>query len=353
MFSLGMKKIVLISCVSKKLPHKSKARDLYVSPLFKKGLKYAEKHNPDKIFVLSAKYGLLDLEEEIEDYNETLNEKNQEELKVWAGGVLEKLKEVADVDNDEIIFLAGENYRKFLIPHLANYKIPMQGLGIGRQLQFLTKENESKNICEELHNLFNNMKRFSFPFNAEEIPLNGIYILFEKGETAHGAERIVRIGTHTGQNNLRSRLKEHFINEVKDRSIFRKNIGRCLLKGDCFLSDWELTPLIREVREKNPQIDFIKQEEIEKQVSQVIRNKFSFIVIPVEEKEERLQLESKIISTVSLCKDCKPSESWLGFDSPKEKIKESGLWLVNELYKEPLAIGDLEKIKSLISLGNS
>lgn len=343
-----MKKIILISCVSKKLGHRAKARDLYVSDLFKKGLKYAEAQKPDKIFVLSAKYGLVDLEEEIETYNETLNEKSQDEIKVWAEGVLEKLKEFVDLGEDEFIFLAGENYRKFLIPHIKNYKIPMQGLGIGKQLGFLKRANEL-NICDEIHKLFNNMKRFSFPFEESGIPVNGIYILFEKGEEAHGAERIVRIGTHTGQDNLRSRLKEHFINEVKDRSIFRKNIGRCLLKGDDFLNDWELTPLIREVRESNPQIDFARQQEIEKQVSQVIRDKFSFVVIPVEDKEERLQLESKIISTVSLCKDCKPSESWLGFDSPKDKIKESGLWLVNELYKEGLGVGDLERIKELVS----
>ena len=84
----------------------------------------------------------------------------------------------------------------------------------------------------------------------------GALVLFEKSEKAHDVDRIVRIGTHTGQDNLKSRLKEHFINEVKDRSIFRKNIGRCLLRNDPFLQDWELTPLITEVRLKNPNIDF-------------------------------------------------------------------------------------------------
>ena len=36
------------------------------------------------------------------------------------------------------------------------------------------------------------------------------------------------------------------------------------------------------------------------------------------------------------------------FDSPKDKIKESGLWLVNELYKEPLSENDISFIQSLI-----
>ncbi len=67
------KRIVLISCVSQKLPQRAKVKDLYISTLFKFNLKYAEKLKPDDIFVLSAKHGLLPLEKEIEPYNETLN----------------------------------------------------------------------------------------------------------------------------------------------------------------------------------------------------------------------------------------------------------------------------------------
>jgi len=203
--------------------------------------------------------------------------------------------------------------------------------------------------CNTIHQLFNRMKKHSFPFDEQEIPLNGIYILFEKGEFAHGGERIVRIGTHTGKDNLISRLKEHFLNEVKDRSIFRKNIGRCLLKDDSFLSDWDLTPLIREVRIKHPNIDFDKQEKVEKEVSKVIRDNFSFSIIPIENKERRLELESKIISTISHCNECKSSQNWLGLSSPKEKIRKSGLWLVNELWKTPLYNEDVDELKNLLS----
>lgn len=59
--------------------------------------------------------------------------------------------------------------------------------------------------CLILHHLFNSLKKFQFPFNEDEIPLNGIYILFEKGELAHDTNRIVRVGTYTGNNQLRSR----------------------------------------------------------------------------------------------------------------------------------------------------
>jgi len=135
-----MAKIVLISCVSKKLHHKSKAQDLYVSPLFQKNLRYAKSLNPDKIFILSAEYGLLDLNREIEPYDKTLNKMSSNEIKEWANSVLNQLQKVSDLDKDEFVFLAGNNYRKFLLPHIKNYKIPMLGLGIGKQLKWLTEK---------------------------------------------------------------------------------------------------------------------------------------------------------------------------------------------------------------------
>jgi len=141
-----MKKIVLISCASKKLSHKAKAKDLYISPLFKLNMKYAESLSPDKIFILSAKYNLLNLEEEIEPYNITLNNLSDKEIKLWANKVLEQLKKAVDLKNDEIIFLAGEKYRKYLVPNINNYQIPLKGLGIGRQLKFLKEKINEQNM---------------------------------------------------------------------------------------------------------------------------------------------------------------------------------------------------------------
>ena len=122
----------------------------------------------------------------------------------------------------------------------------------------------SKN-CRNLHILFNSVKKFNFPFNEKVIPLNGIYVLFEKDELAHSTNRIVRAGTHTGNNQLRSRLQQHFINENKDRSIFRKNIGRALLTKDKdpFLKIWELDLTTKKSKEEySKKIDFEKLKSI-------------------------------------------------------------------------------------------
>ena len=205
-------------------------------------------------------------------------------------------------------------------------------------------------LCEDLHRWANALPVFSFPFDASVLPLNGIYLLFEKGETAHGANRLVRVGTHTGDNQLPSRLKQHFLVENKDRSIFRKNIGRALLNKDRdpFLSDWELDLTTRKTKDQHSGvIDMSRQKAVEKSVSDYIQSSFSFVVVPVHEKEQRLRLESRLISTISLCETCRPSVSWLGLLSPKEKIRKSGLWLVNELYGQPLSGEEFSELRGL------
>jgi hypothetical protein len=205
--------------------------------------------------------------------------------------------------------------------------------------------------CNTLHHWFNQMNRFTFPFNKQEIPKNGIYILFEKNEQAHYGDRIVRIGTHTGKDQLFSRLNQHFQKENKDRSIFRKNIGRALLNktNDPFLQKWELDLTTKKSKNDNiNSIDLIKQNLIEKEVTKQIQNNFSFVVFEINDKTKRLYFESKIISTISHCTDCKPSKNWLGNHSPKEKIRKSGLWLVNELWKTPMSNKEMLILKELL-----
>ncbi|MBU4205216.1 hypothetical protein KKH26_03535 [Patescibacteria group bacterium] len=134
------KTIVLISCVSKKLNYRAKVKDLYISPLFKYSLAYARKLNPDAIYILSAKHGLVGLNEYIEPYNETLNEKGVHEIKEWSEKVITQISAKHDLKKDMFIFLAGNNYRNYILPYIKNCEIPLKGLGIGQQLAFLKNE---------------------------------------------------------------------------------------------------------------------------------------------------------------------------------------------------------------------
>ena len=134
-----MKRIVLISCVKTKLNHPAKAEDLYISDLFVKNLAFARKLKPDYIFILSAKYGLLKLNDRIAPYEKTLNQMPVHERQAWAAGVISGLSKYANLDQDEFIILAGDKYREFLLPHLRNYEIPFEGLSFGNQLKVLKK----------------------------------------------------------------------------------------------------------------------------------------------------------------------------------------------------------------------
>ena len=190
--------------------------------------------------------------------------------------------------------------------------------------------------CERVHSLICDLTTFTYPFDLDALPTDGIYILFEEGEAAHGNDRIVRIGTHTGGGQLRSRLSQHLMTENKDRSIFRKNIGRCLLSRDAdpFLDDWNLDLTTRAARDEHAdRIDAAKLQDVERRVSEYMRRSFRFAAIPVPTKSDRLRLESRLVATVSNCPTCGPSASWLGRHSPSEKIRRSGLWQVNELWK--------------------
>ena len=99
-------------------------------------LRYAKSRMPDDIFILSANYGLLELDREIEPYDVTLRKMSTAQVRAWADGVLDQLRRHADLHSDHFILLAGDIYRRYLIPHLASFEIPLQGMKIGKQLQF-------------------------------------------------------------------------------------------------------------------------------------------------------------------------------------------------------------------------
>jgi hypothetical protein len=125
----------------------AKARDLYSkSARFRYTLEYSESLHPDKIFILSAKYFLLDLEREVEPYDKTLNKMKTEEVKEWAGVVIAQLRKATDLKNDEFIFFAGKKYQKYLVPQIVKYKYPLEGMNRGEQMRWLKERigNERK-----------------------------------------------------------------------------------------------------------------------------------------------------------------------------------------------------------------
>jgi hypothetical protein len=132
-----MKKIVLLSCVKTQRTYKTVVRNLYCSMFFSKCLAYAESLNPDKILVLSSRYGLLRLDEEKAPYDVALRRKTANERRKWAEQVIAELKNESDINNDHFVLLAIDLYLENIQFSLKHKEIPMQGLRRGEKLQWL------------------------------------------------------------------------------------------------------------------------------------------------------------------------------------------------------------------------
>ena len=195
------------------------------------------------------------------------------------------------------------------------------------------------------------MQRYTFE-TINEIPFNnGIYIFFQNGEKYKEFDRIVRVGTDTGQNQLKSRMSQHLTKENKDRSIFRKNIGRAMLSkaNNPLLDYWNIDFTTK----KNKELYFDEKKAatcmaIESQISDFMRENFSFVVFRVDTKEERLKFEEGIISALYNANDFIASADWLGNYVPETRgtyVKKSRMWLSQGLKAEPLNNKELQKIK--------
>jgi hypothetical protein len=135
----GEATIYLVACVSRKRSLPTRAEALYDSPLFDKCSRLARMRG-DRWFILSAKHGLLRPDEVVAPYEETLNTMSADRRRAWASAVCRQLMEVTS-PGDTLVFLAGSRYREGLIPELLHrgckVEVPMEGLTIGRQLQWL------------------------------------------------------------------------------------------------------------------------------------------------------------------------------------------------------------------------
>ena len=188
-----------------------------------------------------------------------------------------------------------------------------------------------------------------------DLPKNGVYVVLDNKQFDFGLPRIVRVGTHTGKDNLPNRIKNHFLSDDKDSSIFRKNIGLALLEqdnssDDLFKKQWktDFKDTNKNKNWKNPDFNFgfeylEKKDALEKRVTDYMKKNLSFAVIEIKGssqdkiREKCLDLEGKLISTLSWDNKLnqKSFNNWLGKYSPEMKIKESGLWLIQKLYKTP------------------
>lgn len=348
-----MNRIALISCSKSKEDKKCTAVEMYSrSPAFRLSYELA-KLTADQTFILSAKYGLLGVDDEIEPYDETLADKTEQERKLWSDKVLNDLRQRVSLTDDQFIILAGQKYYAHLLAEISAYWLPLHGLLQGERLEALNRLidlEKEQDHCKGLHLLFNSIPRMDHQ-NIQVIPFaNGIYIMFEEGESFYGTDRIVRVGTHTGAGNLRNRLNSHYLVPNRHWSIFRKNIGRAILQKeeDPYLDVWNSDQL----DSVNLHPTNIEHQNItETAVTEYLQQNVTFVCIPETDQTYRLRLEKGIIATLHNSPEFGPGRDWMGNHSPIAAIRESGLWLKQGLHAAPLTREEYEATKDKVRFG--
>lgn len=341
-------KIGLLSCTKKKMDCICPVEEMYSkSAVFRHSLEYANMVC-DEVFVLSAKHGLLSLDDIIRPYDETLVKKPVSERREWAKKIISELKRKTDLENDEFIILAGQKYSEFLLDSLKNHYLPLQGVSLhGRisKLKELIKNTDDRAVL--IHDMIRKMPQYTWDTIGNLEFENGIYIIFEPKNSDGASNRIVRIGTHTGPDRLKGRIRGHYISNRKDGSVFRKDIGLAMLnkERDEYSDIWNLNtsnPQIKKENEDRLNPDFEKM--LEERVSDYLREKTKFVCIEVNDLDERLRIEEGLIAILGGNKNFKPDDDWLGYYHPDSRIRKNFIWNKQGLDGKPLSLDEVRNL---------
>ena len=363
--------IALVACASRKLRHAAPARDLYVSDLFAKSRRYAERHSA-AWFILSALHGLVDPDVVIEPYDQTLNDMPVAQRRAWARRVLDQLEPVVR-PGDSVIVLGGARYRDGIVPALrargVHVAVPLEGLRIGEQLSFLANDGASSTCdvtddgaVDEFYKVLrligerHGEGRLGDLVATRNLPGRGVYFFLDRSEprsSMPGSPRVVRVGTHAlkhgSASSLRGRLKQHFGHGDGGGnhrgSVFRLHVGAALAaRYGVGPGSWGKgragSAAVRDV-----------ENEWEHRVTEYIRG-LDVIVVGVPDEpgpdSDRAYVERNAIGLLSsLVRSVDPpSDDWLGRSSPREPIRASGLWNVNHV-GERWDQGFLERLEAL------
>lgn len=137
-------RIALIGCGAKKLDRAARARDLYVGPLFRAALAYAEAEEFDGIFVLSAKHGFVRLGDKLEPYDVALEGLSADERGLLGALVVRDLVHEPAGEPAEITLLAGEGYAALLDGAPWKVHAPLAGLQVGERLAWFKQQREEE-----------------------------------------------------------------------------------------------------------------------------------------------------------------------------------------------------------------
>ena len=130
--------IAVIGCGKAKRDGRHRARDLYTGNIFRAHLKLAEALRPRAIYVASAKYRLIGIDDEIESYDLTLAELGRGEMGDWRREIASRIDEIAGI-RELVVVLAGAPYASWIDSCHRRAVQPLGGMMSGERLAFVAR----------------------------------------------------------------------------------------------------------------------------------------------------------------------------------------------------------------------
>ncbi len=133
-----MSALVIIPCGAAKRDYACQAHEMYVGTYFKACLRWAlSATTPDRVLILSAKYGLLPLQQQIEPYDVTFGRDSS----VTVDEVRRQATAMGLRAETKVLVAAGKRYVAMVQAVWPTARNVLDGKGgMGHQISWLTKE---------------------------------------------------------------------------------------------------------------------------------------------------------------------------------------------------------------------
>jgi hypothetical protein len=177
---------------------------------------------------------------------------------------------------------------------------------------------------------------------GSNIPRNGVYLFFERGEricvTGNEYDRVVRVGTHRVDGGLKRRLRQHYRGN-KNASTFRRDVGSAMLSRSGVSHDVITTWMGRS--------RFGRSTETE--LTELMDSLFTFCCIAIDALQERMRLEQGLIALLASQRYIPVDDEWLGQWAARPVVPATRLWNLEHIDATPLTLDEIPLLTHAIS----
>lgn len=143
--ALRKRRVCLIGCSASKLDRAAFAEELYTGDMFRKSLTWARQQAFDDIAILSARHHLVDLQQYLQPYEQSMRAMGVEARRGWASIAFAAIngRWALRCSESDLVLLAGVHYTQDLCLHIqiaapaTRIVRPLAGMGIGQQKAWL------------------------------------------------------------------------------------------------------------------------------------------------------------------------------------------------------------------------